>query len=539
MPSQRKQPRSLTIHPILVAILPVLFLYAHNLREARLTDLWLPVLMVAGASVIVWTALGLLLRDVIRSALVTSFFWVWFFSFGHVRGLLSPAPAAGFAISMTAIFVIVYCALLVVGGALLMQRRPWLPALSSGLSVGAAALVLWNLSIIGVHEAKDLRLGRPPPASVAPSNPLPRTARPDIYYVVLDMYARADVLRDIYGYDNSAFLDDLTRRGFRVVPHARANYCETPPSLSALLNFSYVHQGAPAERGRGPDLRPLTEMLDHNRLFQFLRQRGYRIVTFASGVASTSMTDVDLCIDTLRGPSEFQNALLNTTPVPLLLAAIRPSGMGAVETHMRRIQYTFDHLADVTQLKPPIFVFAHIICPHPPFLFDHSGPRKALPTVLEWGDRIYDESSRRSYRRDYVEQLRFVNGKVTATVDALLSRARRPTVIIIASDHGPSSKTNWSSAEKTDLREKFGILLAWKLPEGQAPPEYDEISPVNIFRVVLDRCFNAGLGLLPDESYFPIYHGPEHFARVTDRARAGAAGRISSAPPKVEHGYDR
>jgi len=444
-----------------------------------------------------------------------------------VRGLLAPAPAAGFTVSMTAIFVIAYCALLVVGSALLMQRRPWLPALSAGLNVAAGALVAWNLLAVGAHEAKDLRarLRAREPASVEPSNPLPPDTRPDIYYIVLDMYARADVLRDVYGYDNSPFLDHLAKRGFRVVSHARANYCETPQSLSALLNFRYVHQGAPAESGRGPDLRPLTEMLDDNRLFGFLRQRGYRIVTFASGIASTNMQHVDLCIDTLRGPSEFQNVILNTTPIPLLYAAISPSGTGAVETHMRRILYTFDHLPDMTRLKPPIFVFAHIICPHPPFLFDRNGPRKALPAMLEWGDRIYDQASRRNYRRDYVEQLRFVNREVGATVDAILSQARRPTAIIIASDHGPSSGTNWRSAEKTDLREKFGILLAWKLPDDQAAPQYDEISPVNIFRVVLNRYFKAGLEPLPDESYFPVYHGPERFVRVTDKVRAGAAAQ--------------
>ena len=515
------------VHPVLLAILPVLFLYTHNIREMRLVDVWLPLLVVGCVSLVVWLALSLLLRDRMRAALVSSLLWVWLFSFGHARGLLAPAPAAGFTVSTMAIFVIAYCVLLVVGSALLMQRRPWLPALSSGLNVAAGALVAWNLLAISAHEVQDLR-ARPrsrEPASIVPAKPLPPDARPDIYYIVLDTYARADVLRDVYGYDNSGFLDRLTKRGFRIASSATANYCETAQSLAAALNLTYIHEAAPAESGRGPHLRPLDEMLHDNRLFRFLRHRGYRIVTFASGIASTNMQDADVYVDTLRGPSEFQNVILNTTPIPLLYAAIAPPGTGPVETHVRRVLYTFDHLPDMTRLKPPVLVFAHIICPHPPFLFDRNGPRKALPAMLEWGDGIYDRASRRTYRRNYVEQLRFVNRKIEAAVDAILSQARRPTAIIIASDHGPSSGTNWRSAEKTDLREKFGILLAWKLPDGQAAPANDEISAVNIFRVALNRCFKAGLELLPDESYFPVYRGPERFVRVTDKVRAGAAAQ--------------
>ena len=41
-------------------------------------------------------------------------------------------------------------------------------------------------------------------------------SHPDVYYVILDGYARADALATHYGYDNEPFLDALRERGFVV-----------------------------------------------------------------------------------------------------------------------------------------------------------------------------------------------------------------------------------------------------------------------------------------------------------------------------------
>ena len=46
---------------------------------------------------------------------------------------------------------------------------------------------------------------------------------PDIYYIILDGYARADILEELYNYDNSEFLEFLEQRGFFVADQGRAN----------------------------------------------------------------------------------------------------------------------------------------------------------------------------------------------------------------------------------------------------------------------------------------------------------------------------
>ena len=39
------------------------------------------------------------------------------------------------------------------------------------------------------------------------ANAIPMQVNPDIYYIILDGYARLDILENLYGYDNSDFLN--------------------------------------------------------------------------------------------------------------------------------------------------------------------------------------------------------------------------------------------------------------------------------------------------------------------------------------------
>ena len=66
--------------------------------------------------------------------------------------------------------------------------------------------------------------------------------KPDIYYIILDAYARADVMQDFYGYDNSHFVEQLTDLGFYVAPCSQSNYAWTGLSLTSSLNMNYLQE---------------------------------------------------------------------------------------------------------------------------------------------------------------------------------------------------------------------------------------------------------------------------------------------------------
>ena len=62
----------------------------------------------------------------------------------------------------------------------------------------------------------------------------------DIYFIVLDGYGRADILANIYQYNNQPFINKLKVRGFYVAEDSYANYNQTRLSIPSSLNMEYM-----------------------------------------------------------------------------------------------------------------------------------------------------------------------------------------------------------------------------------------------------------------------------------------------------------
>ena len=126
--------------------------------------------------------------------------------------------------------------------------------------------------------------------------------------------------------------------------------------------------------------------------------------------------------------------------------------------------------------------------------------------------------------RNYVDQLQYANSQVERVVAALLSRppSSRP-VVIVQADEGPfaGEPTGWGRPTPTRLERKFLILNAYYLPGPPSTELTDAITPVNSFRLVFDRYFGTGLGLLPDRNF--VFRDLAHifqFTDVTEQVRA-------------------
>ena len=48
-------------------------------------------------------------------------------------------------------------------------------------------------------------------------------AKRDIYYLIFDQYARSDILKKYYNYDNSSFINSLENQGFNVAKESYSN----------------------------------------------------------------------------------------------------------------------------------------------------------------------------------------------------------------------------------------------------------------------------------------------------------------------------
>ena len=342
---------------------------------------------------------------------------------------------------------------------------------------------------------------------------------PDIYWIVLDGYGRADVLKEIYGVDASPFLASLKRKGFYIADQSHSNYMQTVYSIPSALNLSYL-EPMPANLS---GYKYFPELISNNRLMALLRQCGYRMAAFETGFFFTNYPDADIFLSFGTDLNEFEGLLLAGTPLDLLLEKLdlEPQER-SYEAHRARVHYSFDKLAELPGLSGPKFVFAHIISPHPPFVFDAQGRPVQPGRSYSIGDGDDYRGSWTEYRKGYAAQVQYVNQLLDKTVSEIISRSSAPPVIVIQGDHGPGAFLEWESPDRSCLWERTSILNAYYLPNGGSQDLYPTISPVNSFRIVLNTYFGTNLELLPSETYFTSHRPGGAFIDITERRESRA-----------------
>ena len=555
------------VQPFLFAIFPILSLFASNVKLVGLGEIVAPMIIVVcltGLSLLVATRL---LRDSQAAAVTVSIFWVLFFSYGRVLNAIG-GPAAGrdrhlllvwvalfagstFAVArwrrpvpelariMTIVGLVLVAMPVVTAVPALIPRRGTAvvrPANSAPLAqadprtasdrslaqpkgklatetrqeqpgqVAVSATLAQPLGQAPAADTPSAEVAQAPAVALLPKEP---KQKPSIYYIVLDGYARADVLQELYQYDNSEFIDGLEKRGFYVAARSRANYCQTYLSLASSLNCTYLDEVAERAGEASDDRRPLQEMLKNNAVTGFLREQGYTYVAFSSGYAEAELRNADLYVTAPWSLTQFQSGLINTTPISPLVGL-------QYEGHRQRILYVLDHLADTTSMEPPLFVFAHLTAPHPPFVFGPQG-EKITPNrdfLFADGSHYMAEGSRTEYEEGYKGQLSYINKRVVATIDAILASSPAPPIIILQADHGPGLKLNWYSFERTDPKERMSIFNAYYLPGDGQKQVYESITPVNTFRIIFNQYLGTDYELLEDQSYFSLWDRPYQFIPV-------------------------
>ena len=530
--------RSVVVHPFLFAAFPALFLLAHNLHLFHVGAIVSSLLILLGLALVFWIALTFTLKSGQKAGLLISLFLVLLFSYENlfeiVRDLVARADwLVGLFIRMGIDqarlhgFLLAVCVVVFgVGAYLLIRTRRDLHNLTLVANVMGSALVVMTLLNIAAYDvsigSEWRRAQAGEPGDATPPQAAASETLPDIYYIILDGYARADVLQGIYQHDNAEFIEYLSGKGFYVASESRSNYGQTFLSLASSLNMTYLDDLASRVGPDSRSRRPAVNMIWYSAVVQHLKRLGYTTVAFSTGWWGTEITQADVYLSPRWEPDFFQRELMGMTPLSFLAGQVGVQDQQGA--HRERILYTFDSLPGVSGLGSPVFVFAHVIAPHPPFVFGRQGEEIGSGSrfTLMDGEQIIDEGTltREEYATRYRDQLAFVNSKVREAVEAILSDASRPAVIILQADHGPALLLDWESAENTNLWERFSILNAYYLPGGDGAQLYDSITPVNTFRVIFNHYFGSDLELLEDESYFSTYDRPWGFTNVTEQIDA-------------------
>jgi hypothetical protein len=325
---------------------------------------------------------------------------------------------------------------------------------------------------------------------------------PDIYYIVLDGYGRGDMLAELFAYDNQPFLDELEGKGFFIADESYTNYIHTLHSIPSSFIFDFVDPPEGGAAGR----KFIKQLMREKSVMAVLDQCGYQTISIKSGYYLTNQLQVDLNLERGLGASEFENLLLADTPLDVMSDVLNMDPPEhSYEGHRQRVLYSFNQLAQFHNLPGPKFVFAHILTPHPPFVFDRYGNPTQPDRSYYLGDAEDYKGELDEYLAGYPEQMRYINRKLIQMIDSILEGSSSPPIIILQGDHGPGSRLFWDKPLDSCLWERTAILNAYHLPGEGANALYPSISPVNSFRVVLNEYFGADLPLLPDNTYFSFH----------------------------------
>jgi len=388
------------------------------------------------------------------------------------------------------------------------------PLADLGISLGTIKIAIWlplSLSVVGLTWRFSARPGTTlvvtmmaavmiivpasrlvvfaigasnAPAVAEPALPTTTTApnvdQPNVYWLILDGYPRADVLQSYFAYSNQPFLSALVERGFFIADAAYANYASTKLSISTTGTMDYY---LPVNDPMHPTLWT-ARLQGFNPVVDRFVARGYRYVHVEPG-GNNGKTRCGgreaQCIT-----SSPSGALgLNEAEVGLLrLTAIFPI---ARRLFPDLLTFDFTSLNDVTARlnvvgEQPLFAFIHILSPHPP-------PRNHSD-CSRIGNVAFDltGSEPDSTPESYLTDLKCLNPEVIKFVDFLLKNDPGDPIILVQSDHGYRGDENDLPASTTPAIDRrlirYATLQAMRLPKRCDKMMRADISLVNTFRVV-------------------------------------------------------
>ncbi len=347
---------------------------------------------------------------------------------------------------------------------------------------------------------------------------------PSVYLIVLDKYSSGRWLAQTYGVDHSAFEDSLRALGFAVPSRARANYSHTHLSLASFLNWRYLDSESDAVGG--PPWGQTRDLIRDARTWREFRARGYPLITFPTWYTGTNgIESADLTLHWPRPrPARFAETWILNSPVAALFSrrcappACRPSGITPypVET-LEELQWKLNTFAGLADSAGPVLGFLHLLLPHEPYLFADDCARRD-----PWWPKTDQGESFEAVGKAYATQVRCTTPMILAALRAIVARSAVPPIILVQSDHGHARiftdllrgfTLEYDAASREQVGERLGVFAAYRFP-GADTLVADDISAVNVLRLVARVLWQDSTPPLPDRSYWSSYQNGFRFTEV-------------------------
>jgi hypothetical protein len=507
--------RDYPYHPLLISSFHVLLLFAVNINQTEIGPPLKVLILTLLITILLFSAAAVLSKDPGRAASLTTLTILLFFSYGRLFDIVPGIRIGGVVIGRNKFLLPLYGLAAVLGIVWIFRGRTYVKKeqdIHRFLNIFGLALIL-GTAVMGAFAydwraagyGQDRRAQGEAPKKAVPVSPTEERGRdrPNIYFLVFDSYASPRVLRRYYQWDDSAFTGALKQRGFAVTENGFSNYPFTSLSVASTLNMGYVHEENEFREAKNKSAF-LVKRIEKNLVMDSFAAQGYDIVVpdlwesrYRSGLKPGRPSD-----DAERKNREFAGLVVHTSLLRVIEKELSANIL------RENILSSLQKLSQAERPIRPTFLYAHIVCPHPPYLFRWDGS----PTDLfssAWG-RIENSDG-------YIQQVRFIGTQIIATVDDI--RKRDPQgLIIVQADHGHGYALgdhllNRERPPEEFLIAQFGILSAVSLPPGLVLPPC--VTPINQFRYLLNDLFGAGYPGLPERAFFTPIKEPFRFRDVT------------------------
>jgi hypothetical protein len=306
-----------------------------------------------------------------------------------------------------------------------------------------------------------------------------------IFWIILDAHPNSLVLDEVWGYKDTTFRSGLESLGFIVYDSCISNYNHSPFSIAATT------YGAMLPISGQKDLTAqqwflLGERIRHSPVMTFFRTRGYEthILSFLGAGINKKLDNGEIVI--------YHGEIVSSSALGLLLSQFdnqKAVSLGFYNWEIIDSLHTL--LNPIPNNDQRIFVYAHLIMPHGPYL-----PLEKKST--QWKKQYFELWDDQSF----LSHVRYTDSTILDLLhkglDSLSPDQRSNTMVILQADHGP----RFLQKGGKDLRRRssFGILNAVLWPKNSKGKFYNGMSSVNTFRILFCDLWGIDLSMVKDSS---------------------------------------
>ena len=450
-----------------------------------------PLLVIVGAVALLTLVAGLFV-DRRRVALVLSPVVLGILLYGYLAALTEQPAEVRHAIWAGLVVVAIVAAIRLGGRRLATVDRAL-------LGIGAILLAVPLVAVIP-YEVEEA-LAAPPPVLVGGEVLASDTAAPrrDVYWLVFDRYGSDRSFELQFGVRND-LTPWLRERGFTVLENSHANYVATGLSMATTLNMAHLEELTGLRNSSSSSWAPVYARLQGSRVVKQFQALGYRYLHLGSWWNPTRTDEAADRNYNADGVSDFSAVLMEQSAWPVVVETLDLEEEPPSESvkHLKHNSYALDVLDRLPAEDGPKFVLAHVLLPHPPYVFDRDG--RYIPV---------DEAATLSTADGWQRQLEYTNARLRTFLEGLLALPPdEQPIIVLQADEGPWTDRygadkvgyDWDTATPEELEIKFGIMNAWYVPGGTDALGLDPAqTAINTFPILFGRYFGLdGYDLLPD-----------------------------------------